>query len=440
MKSLRCPAVSSTLLNPAIDPSARTLVSAALIADGTGFSAAPGAMLIEGRRVVAVGSPESIGRVGEATRLVLDREAVLPALVNAHTHLDLSHIGPRPYDGDFISWINAVRALRATSSGEEARAIRRGIDLSLAGGVAAVGDIAGVRSLVSHQELSRSPLGGVSFIEVFGVGPRQQLAIDFMRSIAARVGDTPSNCGVRLGLQPHAPYSCGPEVFLEARRLAQSHGIPLSTHLGETLEELRFATDGDGPFAELLQGLGLWDRSMACLGSHPLEALAAAFEGVPWIAAHLNYLPTGGLERLAALPMTVAYCPRASAYFGHPQGSHAPHAYRAMLERGIKVAIGTDSILCLDTPDRLSPLDEVRFLLERDGTDPTVLLGMATVNGALALGLPAAAFSVGHADGVTPLAGLLAIAIASGTRDARGMLADALRSATLPRWLLPPRR
>jgi cytosine/adenosine deaminase-related metal-dependent hydrolase len=49
--------------------------------------------------------------------------------------------------------------------------------------------------------------------------------------------------------------------------------------------------------------------------------------------------------------------------------------------------MGTDSLLCLDTPERISVLDEMRFLHRRDGTDPYVLLGMATVNGAQALGI-----------------------------------------------------
>lgn len=429
---------------PEIVGASRTLVLAPLIADGAGLEAAPGALLIEARRVLAAGSPESIGAVAGATTLRLDDHAVLPALVNVHSHLDLSHVGPRPYDGDFISWINAVRALRATSPQEEVAAVRRGIELSLAGGVAAVGDIAGIRSLVPYEELERSTLRGVSFVELFGLGPRQQLAIDFMRSLAVRIAGSPPAPTLRLGLQPHAPYSCGPEVFLEARRLALDHGIPLATHLGETLEELRFAARGEGPFAEFLHQLGVWEPATGCLGSHPLAALEAAFTGVPWIAAHLNYLPPDGLDRLASLPLTVAYCPRASDYFGHPHEGHPPHAYRAMLQRGINVAIGTDSILCVDTPDRLSPLDEIRHLFDRDGTDPATLLRIATLNGARALGLSPEAYTLSdthsHTGVATRLAGVLAIPLAPGTGQRTVTLADALRSTSSPRWLLAPER
>jgi hypothetical protein len=98
----------------------------------------------------------------------------------------------------------------------------------------------------------------------------------------------------------------------------------------------------------------------------------------------VNYAGSAQLDVLARADVTVAYCPRASAYFGHDG-----HLYQEMIRRGVRVALGTDSIVCLDTPNRISTLDEMRLLSRRDGTDADLLLRMATMNGAAGLGFDA---------------------------------------------------
>ncbi|MCA9291150.1 MAG: amidohydrolase family protein, partial [Phycisphaerales bacterium] len=107
----------------------------------------------------------------------------------------------------------------------------------------------------------------------------------------------------------------------------------------------------------------------------------------------------------------------------------APHAYRSMLAGGVNVALGTDSILCLDTPDRISTLDEMRLLRRRDGTDPVTLLAMATIHGARALGFDEGLveFSPG------PMLGVLAV---DGAGD--DPLDAALRGNAPPRWVAGP--
>jgi cytosine/adenosine deaminase-related metal-dependent hydrolase len=76
--------------------------------------------------------------------------------------------------------------------------------------------------------------------------------------------------------------------------------------------------------------------------------------------------------------MSVVWCPRTHAAFGHP-----PHPFRRFLEQGVNVALGTDSLA--SSPD-LSILNEARFLY-RSYPNAEILLRMITVNGALALGL-----------------------------------------------------
>ena len=396
------------------------IIRASAIADGRG-SCAPGAILLREGRIVAAGSPASIGEHRDCSVLDLPNAVVLPALVNAHCHLDLSHIGPVKFDGDFSRWADSVRQLRPNEAGRIDEAVRLGARLSRAGGTAIVGDIAGARSLRPIAAQREAGLPGVNFIEVFGLGKRQADAAAFMQRVVA---DIPAwSSGVALGLQPHAPYSCGLDVY----RAAAGMGCRLATHLAETPEELAFVADADGPLAQMIKRIGVWDDTISGSGLHPVDHLAAVLGQTPFVAAHANYIEIRHIEMMAGWPISIAYCPRASAYFGH-----SGHRYREMLSAGINVALGTDSILCLDTPNRLSVLDDMRLLHRRDGADPVMLVRMGTINGAKALGFDSevVALSPGHC------AGLIAVTIDPGS--ATDPLRQVMLSDEAPRWIFGP--
>jgi len=450
----------------------RQLIHAALVIDGDGRRFAPGALLVEPGRVIAAGAPAHIGQVDGVFTNNLQRFVVMPGLVNAHSHLDLTHIGVRRRDevperrsvagtvetpkrrnaetptsgqsrgtdepecpiedsgpwssgdsGGFVEWVNMIRAERATEPPAIRDSVQHGAMLARAGGTALIGDIAGIGSAAAVEALRDSGLPGVSYLEVFGMGRRQQRGIEMMRAAIETI-ERHAN-GVRLGVQPHAPYSAGPEVY----RAAAATGLPTATHLAETPEELEFVRTGGGPFRALLQQIGVWDESIRGFDAHPVEALGDVLRATPMVAAHVNYISDAERELLAEWPVSVAYCPRASAYFGHPHDGESEHRYRDMIEAGINVALGTDSIVCLDTPNRISVLDEMRLLYARDGTDPDLLLRMATVNGANAL----------HCDPnyVTFAQGAFGGAIAVEVDPASDVdpLAQALDSTTLPVWV-----
>ncbi len=408
----------------------RSMVRAEAAADGTGRRLRPAALVIEDGRLVAAGEPQAIGAPGGAAMLDLPGHVVLPALVNAHCHLDLSHLGTRPYQGDFARWIDMIRLGRCSGAGSIAASVRRGIELARAGGTALVGDIAGVAggrpSLVAAQELRAAGLAGVSYLEVFGRGVKQDGALGALRRA---LGEAPRRAsGVRLGVQPHAPYSCGPELYLGAARL----GAPAATHLAETPEELEFCSRGTGTLAALMEAFGARVPGEAPEGRHPIDVVEPALRAAPFVAAHVNYAEERHMEVLARTRTTVAYCPRASAYFGHPLEGRPAHPWRTMLAAGVNVALGTDGLPCLDTPERISVLDEMRFLHRRDGADPGVLLRMATVAGATAMGFDPGLVSLRPG----PIAGLLAVP-ADGASD-RDPLVRVLAGAGAPRWIAGP--
>lgn len=392
--------------------------------------AEPGVVLLRGETVVAAGSPESVGHVEGVEIVECPDEAILPALVNAHTHLDLTHIGMLPFGGSFLEWLEQVISRRRIDEEGIADSVREGVRLSQAGGVAAVGDIAGVWSEAPRRVVEEGDLRGVSFVEVFGLGARQNAATARLMAVVERHGRVPEGAGPELatGVQPHAPYSCGLELYLAAGRLASERNLPLATHLAESPEEIEFARSRSGPLAAWLDRKGVLDDSVRPLGDHPLDALCAAgvFERGRWLLVHLNCLEAGHVALLARLGASVVYCPRASRYFGHPRSGWSPHRYRELIAAGVRVVLGTDSLICLDTPDRITPLDDARLLWRRDGTSPRALLGMMTTEAAVALGLEPAPFTL--ASGRS--AGLIGVPISHAG------LEGVMSSRSSPRWLL----
>lgn len=427
-----------------------TIFRALGVADGTGFEARPGAVLIEddgeGRvQLLASGRVEEVerhpGAVG-AGRVDVGRSVLLPALVNAHAHLDLTDVGPREYERErgFPGWLQMVLRSRATDEAGIRRATEHGIQKSLRGGVIAVGDIAGTGHIEPVEALRDSPMMGVSFVEYFGLGPRQAEAIDQMTSLA-RGGATVAHERVRMGLQPHAPYSAGIDVFNAAVALERETGAPVATHLSESVDEIEFIERGTGMLRELLQMIGVGDdvvRRHFGHGERPIRQLREPLAAAPILAAHVNVASDEEIEFLATTKTSVAWCPRGHRYFGHLE-KVGPHRWREMVKAGINVAVGTDSIINLppDETDRISTLDDLRLLSRTGEGDDALLLRLATINGAKALGLDELMFSlVPPVRAARPLAGLIAVEV-GGIEPSESPLRAVMRSSAVPELIAP---
>jgi cytosine/adenosine deaminase-related metal-dependent hydrolase len=390
-------------------------------------------MLFDGAALLAADSPQAIGSVPGAVMIERPASVLIPPLVNAHAHLDLTEVGRIEVDAStpdgFAAWLAEVRRRRPSAAQDIRSAVRRGAELSVRGGVGWVGDIAGLRSLDAFAALAESPLAGVSFLEVFGLcGAREADAISFIESLTPRRVD-----GVSLGLQPHALYSAGDRVFAAALR----SGLAVSTHLAESAAEAEFATRLTGPLARLVREVGAWSDELAPRGARP----AAWFSGLarhaagPVVAAHVNDVADDELASLRDAGVAVAYCPRSNAFFGRPGPAGEAHRWREMLAMGITVAIGTDSLASLsrdDRVDRLSPLDELALLRRRGGATDAQLLRMATLDGLRALGLPEdpALFTPG------PKRGWLAVRGARGNSD----LGSIFDSDSEVEWIVGPHK
>ena len=311
---------------------------------------------------------------------------ILPGLVNAHTHLELTEFhGRAPFDGSFTGWLQRVVAQQMQPDAEQAmrRGIREGIDRSLTAGVTTVIDTGCAQWPVDAWQ--RPPVNLVGLLEVLGMGPRAHgghpRAMEYAAEALRLVEPEIDRGLLRLGISPHAPYSTAAEVYRAAIACAQRQSLPICTHLAETREELEFVAHGTGPFRELLEARGLWDASCRPPGCSPVQyAEQLGLLSCKPLLAHVNYVEPDDMDLLARRECSVAYCPRTHEFF-----RHAPHPYRDMLSRGVNVCLGTDS---LASTDSLSILDELRFLRRMDDqTDSAVLLAMATLHGARAAGL-----------------------------------------------------
>lgn len=359
---------------------------ASLVVDGAGVEAAPGVVLRRGATVLAAGEPQSIGALPPGARIETHLGmALLPPLGNAHVHLDLSELPAEPFDGDFAAWLARVRDFRRALDVPRARrSTALGAALCRAGGTALVGDIAGAPLGTGAAEVLReSGLEGVSFVEVFGVGATADAALRVIDGVANEAGR--ERC-VHLGVQPHAPFSTSDAVVDAALRAP----VPFSIHLAESADEVEFCRSGRGALRDMLTRFGAAIPDGSWPGVHPVDWFIAAVRRaspdsprrMPTLVVHLNELEPGHAAALAALRVTAVYCPRASAYFGR---RGAP--WRELRAAGVRVALGTDGRLCLDTADRISTLDEIRYLARHSGATLREGLAMATVEVARALGV-----------------------------------------------------
>lgn len=449
-------------------------LDAAGAADGAGFARTPVSLLVDARSgrarpvLLAVGSSEEVAAhpASRSARVFDLRDRVLlPAMVNAHTHLDLTHIGPRPHDphGGFVPWVEMIRAARAADDDEARRSALRGIELSRSAGVVAAGDIAGApratparAGLAPWRAMREAGFAGVSFLEFFAIGAGRERYLQWLPRVieAAAQEEEPSRDGrdglsARIGLQPHAPNTVCLGAYRWAAREASRRGMRLATHLSETAEEREFIGAARGPMRDMLERFGLWDGGALAEIGHgrsPTAHVADALRGARPIVAHVNDASDGDIERLAEMGATVAYCPRASDYFGAP-ARFGPHRYRDMLRAGVPVALGTDSLVNLPadaarTPAEggrgMSVLDEMRSLWRRDGTDARTLLAMGTTHGARALGMDEGAFVLGGAMAINgrDIAGLASVQVDAAARPPAAGPAEWVLQSDAPAELL----
>jgi cytosine/adenosine deaminase-related metal-dependent hydrolase len=361
----------------------REILRAAWVAPIVGPIIADGAILVGDGRILDVGSIGDLwSRQADAEVRDLGDVVVLPGLVNAHTHLELSdcQCGPPPVGG-FASWLVGMLRRTRISPEEMDRAVTRavgiGVEQSLRFGITTVGDISR-QCRLTRTLLRETALRVVSFGEVQAMAQRRGLLEE---RVAIAADESLAGPRLTIGITPHAPYSVEPDGYRRCLEAAKARHVPLATHLAETKEEAMFLASHSGPLRELWDQWLTWDDLVPKFVGGPIRfARDLGLLDYPTLLAHVNYCDAEELSILAGGNASVVYCPRTHQFFGHQ-----PHRWRDMLSRGINVAVGTDS--CASSPD-LNLVDDLRLVHRLYPDEPVSLLWeMATVRAARAIGL-----------------------------------------------------
>ena len=335
-----------------------------------------GVVAIEDGRIVRVDR-------GPASNAVALRDvAILPALVNAHTHLELSYLHRRvPPSTSFNEWVTELMALRrgfpVASAPPILEAARHAISRARATGTGLFGDVS--NTLVTVPLLRESGMAAHVFYELTGFNHPDPIARVNDARAAANASGTDDH-GVRVNLAPHAPYSVSPALFRAIRADVDAHGSQVtSVHLGESAAEVEFLREGTGPTRVMLERLGVWTSEWKIPGVSPTEYLASiGFLGPRSLVVHGVQFTRDDLARLKTIGSPLVSCPRSNTYVG----VGAP-PLESFYTSGVPVAFGTDSLASCEDLNMFAELAEARRIAPRVAARE--LLRSATLTGAQAL-------------------------------------------------------
>lgn len=293
---------------------------------------------------------------------------LMPSLVNAHTHLELTALQNKIHHGQgFISWVKSIIDEKS-AIGEQALVyeVPAGIEALKNSGTLVIGDISSAG--LGLEAFTKSWLSGVWFREY--LGPDSE---DIIKCEKIRPDQWVSVAG-------HAPHTTSSDMLLRLKKAARAAEMPFSLHLSESVEEMEFMTTGKGVWLDFLKERGV-DPAIICRsGASPVayaDQLGLLDETT--LAVHLVFADKKDIKLLGDRNVPVCLCPRSNQLLHH----RLPDV-DALVGAGLNLCLGTDS---LASNDSLSLFDEMRFLWEAfPGFSPAQILSMVTIGGAKALG------------------------------------------------------
>ena len=330
------------------------------------------AVVIDGGRIVAI-LPISVAREQFTTkhRLTLGRHAVLPGLVNVHTHAAMSLMRGLADDLPLMTWLKQhiwPVEMREVSSAFVYDGTLLACAEMLRGGVTTFNDMYFFPEAAAQAALTagmRAALGMivVDFPSPYAADPLDYLAKGMALRDAMRDQPLLSFC-----FAPHAPYSVADKALEQVATYANELDVPVHIHVHETLDEIT--------------------QALAQNGQRPMSRLDALGLLMPnLIAVHAVHLDPGEIDALARNGCHVAHCPSSNMKLA---SGIAPIA--DLLAAGVNVAMGTDGAASNNRLDLFQEMRQAALLAKVATMDPTVLpasrvLHMATMGGARALSL-----------------------------------------------------
>ena len=344
-------------------------VSSPVIADG--------AVVIANGRILAVGGSATMRAQFAEARIERCQGVLLPGLVNAHIHLELSaysHIPAPALDETFCDWIRSLLHVRQEGeitpeviAGAAQKMLRQQHDT----GVLLLLDIGNIQPL---PLATNPPSAEVTFLlELLGPTAKAE------EQVLARIASLPDS----VAATPHALYSTTHGIISALKQRADRLHHILSLHVAESADEIELLRSGQGCFRNFLAERGAWENTFPPPGidSHGaveyLERLGLLDANL--LCVHCVQVSDKEVRMLAARGCKVCLCPGSNRFLGV---GVAP--LEQMLHYKLLPALGTDSIA---SNEALDLWREMRILREdHPGVSPAKIMAMATLGGAVALG------------------------------------------------------
>jgi len=352
-------------------------ISSAPFSDGT--------VAVENGRIAYVGPRGSAPRDGE--EVDLGDVILLPGLVNAHCHLELTAMRGFLDGLGFREWIVRLTSARRAVLTQEMMldAARLGVVEGLQHGITTFADTGD--SGAGFDALLELGARGISYREVFGPDPSQ--CEEAIAGLAVKIDEMQQRATdlVRVGVSPHAPYTVSDALFRATVDLARERALPLAVHVAESALESDLVERGEGGFADGLRSRNIAVSARARTPIALMESLGVL--SAQSLLIHCIRVDAEDVAAIARHDCAVAHCPASNAKLGH---GIAPLAQ--LLDAKIRVGLGTDSVA---SNDRMDILDESRlavlFAGAREGRHDALVsdraLSLATIGGAKALGMDA---------------------------------------------------
>jgi cytosine/adenosine deaminase-related metal-dependent hydrolase len=325
---------------------------------------------VEDGRIVAVGPAAEL----EGERHSFPEAAIVPAFVDAHTHLEYAVYAGFGDGLSFPPWIDLhVTRKRRLLDGDAVAVARLGAAECLRSGIATIGDAS--FSGAAAEACAALGLTGIVYLEVFGDDPDAALAgfAELRERVSGFLSDR-----IHVGVSPHAPYTASGDVYAACARL----GLPLMTHLAESEAEQEWVVHGTGAMSAAAPLL------VAPAGKTGVRMLAERGLLAPSVvAAHCVHVDAEEIALLAEHGVAVAHCPRSNAVLGC---GAAPLA--GLLVGGCTVGLGTDSPASTPSFDMFEEMRTAVYTARTRERRPDALsasgaLELATLGSARALGL-----------------------------------------------------
>lgn len=332
--------------------------------------------------------------VGPRTKLLSDfpgapsnefgEAAILPGLVNAHSHLELTVMRGllEKEESDFFAWLRKLTFARMAMTTDDliASATLGAIEAARAG-ITCLGDSSSL-AMQPMRALCEVGLRGIVYQESFGPDPK--LAAENLGQLRDQLGEMRAleTGKVRSGVSPHAPYTVSASQLEMISKLALDDQVPLMIHAAESKAEQAFMTRGAGPFADGLRQRGIEWRAPGVSTIKYLRDLGI-LDTSP-LLAHCITVDENDLDIVRDAGAGVAHCPKSNAKLRH---GRAP--FENFIRGGLKVGLGSDSVASNNSCDILEEARFATLMARTAGADVSAeqALFAATLGGARALGL-----------------------------------------------------